>query len=376
MLHGLSHDLISYQLPDIFSFRVDSADENQDLIARRLIDYYFYMRAEGERKNIPTIKEGWAQFSQVFMDFSAVLESRNIRSVSDTLLQVCTTPLVYGFNSYHRYPAIAQDVRARMFESYLTIDRLLSLAESVGAAFPQCPYQGRWGHHDLDATALVNRIKLRIPFDISPPKAGGGAFGVQTSDGIISSQDILAIYVANRANSILSDCAQKTICEIGGGSGTLACYLTRTCAESIMIADLPIVSVIQGYYLMKSVGLKSVNLSGEPVTLEHKTRLIPYWELDEIPGKSVSLFINTDSMPEIDDDIAEHYMELIKDKGSNTFLSINQETQAGEAVQDLVEKARGFKRVYRFPHWMLRGYVEELYEIVDRTPISTRVRTQ
>lgn len=143
-----------------------------------------------------------------------------------------------------------------------------------------------------------------------------------------------------------------------------------------MIADLPIVSVIQGYYLMKSVGLKSVNLSGEPVTLEHKTRLIPYWELDEIPGKSVSLFINTDSMPEIDDDIAEHYMELIKDKGSNTFLSINQETQAGEAVQDLVEKARGFKRVYRFPHWMLRGYVEELYEIVDRTPISTRVRTQ
>ena len=374
MLHRLSHDLNSYELPDIFSFRVDMADEDQELIASRLIDYYFYMKSECERKNVPEIKEGWTQFSQIFLDFSAVLESRNIQNISETLLQVCTTPLVSGFSSYHRFPAIVHDVRARMFESYLTIDRLLSLAESVGAAFPQCPYQGRWGHHDLDATALVNRIKLRIPFDISPPKAGGGAFGMRTSDGIISSQDMLAIYVANRANSILSDCAQKTICEIGGGSGTLACYLARTCAESIMIADLPIVSVIQGYYLMKSVGLKSVNLSGEPVAPEHKIRLIPYWELDEIPGKSVSLFINTDSMPEIDDDIAKHYMGLMKDKGSNAFLSINQETQAGEAVQDLVEKTGGFRRVYRFPHWMLRGYVEELYEIADRTPVSTSSR--
>ena len=375
MLHRLSHDLNSYQLPDIFSFRVDIADENQELIASRLIDYYFYMKSECERKNVPEIKGGWTQFSQFFLDFGAILKSRNIQNVSETLLQVCTNPLVSGFNSYHGYSAIAHDARARMFESYLTIDRLLSLAESVGAAHPQCPYQGRWGHHDLDATVLVNRIKLRIPFDISPPKAGGGAFGMRTSDGIISSQDILAIYVANRANSILSDGAQKTICEIGGGSGTLACYLARTCAESIMIADLPIVSVIQGYYLMKSVGLKSVNLSGELLTPEDKIKLIPYWELDEIRSKSISLFINTDSMPEIDDDIAEHYMGLMKDKGSNAFLSINQETQAGEAVQDLVEKAGGFRRVYRFPHWMLRGYVEELYEIGDRTPVSASSRT-
>jgi len=367
MFPRLSHDLHSYQLPDIFSFRVDSADENQDLIASRLIDYYFYMKLECERRNIPEIEGAWAEFTPIFTDFGTVLESRNVQNVSEILLQVCATPLASGFNSYHRFPAIAQDVRARLVESYLTIDRLLSLAESVGAAHPQCPYQGPWGHHDLDATALVDRIKLRIPFDISPPKAGGGAFGVQTSDGIISGSDILAIYIANRANSILSDCAQKTICEIGGGSGTLAFYLARTCAESIMIADLPIVSIIQGYYLLKSVGLKSVNLSGEPAASEHKIKLIPYWELDDIPRKSVSLFINTDSMPEIDNDIVDHYMELIKDKGSNAFLSINQEAQADnhETVQDWVEKAGGYRRVYRFPHWMLCGYVEELYKIAD-----------
>jgi putative sugar O-methyltransferase len=367
----LSHDLNSYQLPDIFSFRVDSADENQELIVSRLIDYYFYMKSECERKNISQIKGIWADFNRIFMDFGTVLESLNIHNIYEILINICATPLVSGFNSYHTFASITQDVRARMFESYLTIDRILSLAESVGAAFLQCPYGGRWGHHDLDVTALVNEIKLRIPFDISPPKTGGGAFGMQTADGIISMSDILAIYIANRANSILADCAQKTICEIGGGSGTLACYLARTCAESITIADLPIVSVIQGYYLMKSVGPGFVNLSGEPAAPEHKIRVIPYWELGDIPSKSISLFINSDSMPEIDRDIAEHYMGLIKDKSSNAFLSINQETQADNhgTVQDLAEKAGGFRRVYRFPHWMLLGYVEELYKIADVTPV-------
>jgi len=146
------------------------------LIASRLIDYYFYMKSECERKNIPEIKGGWAAFSQIFIDFAAVLESRSIRNVSDILLKVCTTPLVSGFNSYHGFDSISHDVRARMFEAYLTIDRLLSLAESVGAAHPQCPYQGRWGHHDLDATALVNRIRSRIPFDISPPQGRWWSF--------------------------------------------------------------------------------------------------------------------------------------------------------------------------------------------------------
>jgi len=174
------------------------------------------------------------------------------------------------------------------------------------------------------------------------------------------------MYAADRANCILADFSQKTVCEIGGGTGTLAFYIAKTCAESIMIADLPIVSIIQGYYLMKSLGPKSVHLAGEPSGSE-KIKLIPYWELDDIPEKSVSLFINSDSLPEIDGNIAEHYMELIKNKGSNAFLSINQEAQVNNQglVQNLIEKAGGFKRVYRFPHWMLRGYVEELYKIAS-----------
>jgi hypothetical protein len=96
--------------------------------------------------------------------------------------------LVSGFASYHSYTSIAQDRRARFFEAYLTVDRLLSLAESLGAAFPHSPYQARWGYHDLDLDTIINGIISRTNVDITPPKAGGGAFGIRLPNGILSIQ--------------------------------------------------------------------------------------------------------------------------------------------------------------------------------------------
>jgi hypothetical protein len=363
MLHRLSHNLTAFRLPRTFSFRIDEPDENQALIVDRLINYYSYMKRESERRKIPGIQGIWAHYINIFKEFDAALDSRNIASVSETLLKLCTTPLVSGFASYHSNAAIALDRRAAMFESYLTIDRLLSLAESLGAANPQCPFQGPSGYFELDVDALLDGVRRRLPFDISPPKAGGGVFGLQTPEGIISSTELLAMHAAARANSFLLESSQRTVCEIGGGLGVLAFYLTKTCATSVTVADLPIVGIIQGYYLMKSLGPGAVHLGGENGSA--KVNIIPYWELDDIPEKSISTFINIDSMPEIDATIAEHYARLISNKGSELFFSINHETRFNNqnVVQDLVERAGGFRRIHRSPHWMMRGYVEEIYRI-------------
>ena len=199
-----------------------------------------------------------------------------------------------------------------------------------------------------------------------PPKAGGGAFGLRTSEGILSSSDIYAMYVADRVHQVLSNQTERTVCEIGGGTGTLAYYMTKTCATQVMVADLPIVSIIQGYYLMKSVGPENVQLASEPAG-DHKVRVLPYWELDTLPKKSVSMFVNVDSLPEIDPDIAQHYIGLIKAVGINAFLSINQESAANgqNIVHRLVSQAGGFGRAYRCPYWLINGYVEELYTITS-----------
>jgi putative sugar O-methyltransferase len=172
------------------------------------------------------------------------------------------------------------------------------------------------------------------------------------------------MHAAARANSFLLESSQRTVCEIGGGLGVLAFYLAKTCSKSVTVADLPIVSIIQGYYLMKSLGPEIVHLAGEDGTAA-KVNIIPYWELDDIPEKSISIFVNIDSIPEIDTDIAERYARLINNKGSDLFFSINHETRFNNqnVVQDLVERAGGFRRVHRSPHWMMRGYVEEIYRI-------------
>jgi len=366
MLHRLTHDLTSYKLPDVFEFREDTPDENQIEIVSRLIEYYFHMKSECEKTNAPTINGIWENFSKLFVDFESTLNSRNVEVVSEALLNVCKTSLVSGFASYHSYTSIAQDRRARFFEAYLTVDRVLSLAESLGAAFPHSPYQARWGYHDLDLDAVMDSLILRTNIDITPPKAGGGAFGIRVPNGVLSISDVLALYISNRTHTILNDFSNKSVCEIGGGTGTLAFYLSKTCADSVTVADLPIVSIIQGYYLMKSLGPKHVHLYGEPKSSE-RFKLIPFWELDSIPDKSVSLFINVDSLPEIDEGISRNYMGVIKRKAINGFYSINQEAQVNKqgVVQNLTETAGGFQRIARFPYWMIKGYVEELYKIAS-----------
>lgn len=364
MRYRLSHDLTSYHLPGAFAFREDVADAGQEEIVSRLIDYYSYMKAEVERLNVASIQGIWARFGKLFAEFEATLNAKDVKAVSEALLKVCTTPLVSGFASYHHFDSIFRDPRARMFESYLTVDRFLGLAEALGAEAPQVPDQGRRGYHDLDLGRLLNGIRSRLPFDMRPPKAGGGAFGLRTSEGILSSSDILAMYVADRVHHVLSEHPDRVVCEIGGGTGTLACYLAKTSATQVMVADLPIVSIIQGYYLMKSVGPENVQLASEPAG-DHKVRILPYWELDTLPAKSVSMFVNVDSMPEIDADIAKHYIGLIKTVGVHAFLSINQESAANgqNIVHNLISNAGGFRRAYRCPYWLLNGYVEELYAI-------------
>jgi len=365
MRYRLSHDLASYKLPRAFAFRSDNPGEDQDAIVQRLLDYYVYMKAEAERLKVPGLAGIWSHFSGHFKAFEQALESGKVDLVSEALLKVCTTPLVSGFASYHQYEAILRDPRARMFESYLTVDRMLSLAEAVGAAAPQCPFQILKSYHDLDIGALITNVKKRIPFDIDPPKAGGGTFGIRTVDGVISISDILAMYVADRIHGILQRREDKSVCEIGGGTGTLAYYLTKTCASKISVGDLPIVSIIQGYYLMKGAGIDNVRLSGEPHS-DRRVHVMPYWELSSLPSKSVSLFVNVDSMPEIDLDIAQSYINTIKRVGQ-LFLSVNQEAEyAGQSVvRNLVENAGGYQKIHRFPYWMIAGYCEELFEIAS-----------
>ena len=63
---------------------------------------------------------------------------------------------------------------------------------------------------------------------------------------------------------------------------------------------------------------------------------------------------NSDSLPEIDPETASRYVEAMKAR-CGMFLSINHECFMP------VRQTMGVPAEYRFPYWIRRGYVEELY---------------
>ena len=109
---------------------------------------------------------------------------------------------------------------------------------------------------------------------------------------------------------------------------------------------------------------------GEPMG-EQTLNVLPYWEMSRLPGRSVDIVVNQESLPEIERANAEAYVADIERATRGLFLSINHESAARvgdqgfehNLVSDLVAKNGGFHRSYRFPTWIRRGHVEELYEL-------------
>jgi len=362
--HKYIHDLSEYRLlPDSFGCRVDVHDDTQDAIVTRLIDYYHRVKTEAALKQVPGGNDMWKEISQGHAAFESVLETRDVATASDMFLNICNTPLVVGFENSVNAPA--EHIR---FLSLNVVDKYLALGHALGCIPTQCPEQGAWGYKDLNLDALHDLIQSRLPFDVTAPKAGGGTFGLRTKHGIVSERNLQAIHTAVRVRSLLEEAQERIVAEIGGGIGGLAYYLAKAGMDEISTYDLPIVSIVQGYYLMKSLGAENVWLHGEALRAA-KVRVFPYWKFAEAPDSYYTLVINQDSMPEIDRNIAVQYMRLIARKARTYFLSVNQEGQGTNLgarqsiVGELVEATSGFQRIHRCPDWMREGYVAETYRI-------------
>ncbi len=77
-------------------------------------------------------------------------------------------------------------------------------------------------------------------------------------------------------------------------------------------------------------------------------------------------------MPEIIQATVEDYLRQIRRTSRRYFLSINQEGGAFAGrpelrqiiVPQLAAAVGGFKRQARYPYWIRKGYVEEVYEVL------------
>lgn len=259
-----------------------------------------------------------------------------------------------------------------------TLDAIVSLAEALGVV----PVSGTEQRTTRDVFGgglekLAEGIEAALGCSIDFPQVGA-PYGITMGSRLVTLETPELIYSAVRLDQAITAhlrgkaLAAPRIVEIGGGYGATCMWLVRAgrLPGRYTIVDLPIVNVLQGYFLSQALGADQVSLLGEPAA---RVSIVPNSRLDavEVP---YDVLVNKDSMPEMPTATVREYLAWASSTCESIFYSCNHESAApflGEQqvlVPDLVTATGAFVRVRRDESWVRRGYVEEIYARADATP--------
>jgi hypothetical protein len=353
---------------------VHPVTDDDRALCRRLIDAY--ARATGGPEGAESTTGMWAWiFTQRQRRLAEALERQDVDALAAMLADMLRQDFVVGM----AYGDLIGDANSRIGGRLWwikSLDSLASLAESLGAAPAESPEQGEVGRaFDAGLDGLVAAIERQLGSTIDFPDVGA-PYGVQVGTALIPPDWPEQVYAARRiADAVERHVATPPggvrIVEIGAGYGAMAYAMLKLLAGvgRYSIVDLPIVNVIQGYFLSKALGTDEVSLFCEAPS---KVSVVPNHALD-IVGTPCDVVVNKDSMPEMPEQAVLAYLNWTKAAGAQLFFSYNQEAEASFAGerQNLVPAAvaavGGFTRLRRDASWVRRGYVEEIYA---RTPSS------
>ncbi len=348
-----------------------SINDEDIAISQRLLSAYQLSNAKNGSIEIDDV---WSKISCKQKVFFQVLNAGNATTLANYLSNLHSNDATIGFGQgYEEYIKNRFNPFRRKFYGLFVKDKLVSLAESLGALACENPEQGSFGENlHVSVDELVDRIEKKIGSSISPQNIGGNHYKLHGKTASYSERDLTAVYTALRLKYILEGKDSPSICEIGAGMGNLAYWTRKFLNCKYTIIDLPHINVVQGYYLLKSLPKESIQLFGEPTPFSHPTpliRIFPDHAMSYFSKGEFDLVTNQDSFPEIQPEIVFNYLNLIRQIKSNWFFSINHESSPNyglfkqNRVSDIIKTIDGFSLVQRFPFWMRSGYVEELYKI-------------
>lgn len=256
-----------------------------------------------------------------------------------------------------------------------SLDGLISLAEALGVVPVENPEQGDTGVAlERGLPDLVKRVEGSLGVSIDFPNIGA-PYGLCIQERLVTIDSPEQIYSAVRLEQALrvhlhpSAAEAPSIVEVGGGYGA-TCYwfLRRHAAVTrYVIIDLPIVNVLQGYFLSRALGRSAVSLFGEEPA---QVVITPSAALSTIAAP-YDVLVNKDSMPEMPEDAVLEYLRWARSTCSGIFYSSNQESRAAflgqrqGLVTQAIERTGGFSRLRRDQSWVRPGYVEEVYGITN-----------
>lgn len=353
--------------------------EPQDLdveAAKRVLAAYQTACRESKKVSVHAVDDVWDVLAmQCHGELIDLLQRGDAPALAMYLCNMSRHKATAGITQgEYEYEKAARSAQYRYWGGLMILDRLIAFAEFSGVLRVENPEQGRWGEaFDQDIDQLVERIGKKLGVGIVPPQIEGCLFGLETKSGTLSFRDITALYAASRIRAIANSRDEVSVCEIGAGLGRVAYYCVRMGIRNYAIYDLPLINVLQGYFLIRAMPETRVFLLGESDADEvGGIKVLPGWALVRSPAKSFDLTLNQDSFPEIDKASVVDYLRQIARATRSHFLSINHEANTAiggstfrhVSVAEVAEEVGGLLRTYRFPCWVRAGYVEELYKVL------------
>lgn len=298
------------------------------------------------------------------------LISGDVQRVKEILRNPRQSNIMYGFDT------TCQEFDSRQRKSMQNMcdhiqDYLVSLCESLGvitrfnpetlAADPLGYLKKRSACDCLNADDIIDLLEKELGVELSFKEVFPGEIGLKSSKGTIPHRAVMALYLAIRLQNVidcfLSDKKDVSVCELGAGTGRSAYFAKQLGITNYSIVDIPITSIISGFFLVASCGADGVVLPGESVSRADQIKLMhPEGFLGA--NEKYDVIVSMDSFTEFGCKTAESYVQKILGN-SRSFFSINHEMN--EVVVGEQMASCGWKKMFRSPCWIRRGYVEELW---------------
>jgi len=276
--------------------------------------------------------------------FASILQRGDAHELAVYLCNVSRHDAAAGITQgEHEFQRITSERAYRRFVALMVLDKLVSLAEAIGALDVENPEQGAWGQSvRCRPRELVERIFARLGIDVTPPDVDGGLLKIDTGRGLFGDRDANAIYTAYLLRQTLRGVKAPRVCEIGGGSGRVAYWSRQLGLSSYTILDLPHVNVVQGYYALKALPADEVVLYGEQPAgaAPGRLQILPAHAVTALQDPLFDLVLNQDSFPEMSAATVDDYLGWITRSCEGWLMSINHRAERPTATASSTSACR------------------------------------
>ena len=230
-----------------------------------------------------------------------------------------------------RWGAYASELRSRI-RLLSTVEEVIHLGQSPKAGIEtHFPPQELMGHchccdlellADLPSDLYAALSSFRSPRTIRPD------FVVEYRGRTIDFMTLLAARTVLTLLKLLQGNWPRTICDIGGGTGSIArCWLTNSAhrPDLVVIVDIPETLVYSELLLRSELGESQVQYLSSPRCSPIRSGVIlcPITNIRTLESISFDLVTNTTSMQEMTDEWVDWYMDWLDRQQCRFFWSAN-----------------------------------------------------